>query len=99
MLGFVESKIADSERSGVMRTTQIATESSATDTGGIYQVAANIAPYYPGGGNHGGTPGTVPRNSVTGAAGALPVVGGLAKSTDVTAMRNCFRSISDQRRA
>jgi prepilin-type N-terminal cleavage/methylation domain-containing protein len=73
---------------GVMRTTQIATESAATDTGGVYQVVANILPYYPGGDNKAtGTAGTVPMNPVTGAAGANPPAGGLAKAADITAMR------------
>lgn len=72
---------------GSMRTTQIASESAATDTGGVYQVLAKIKPYYPGGENKiAGANGTVPANPVTGAT-ADPGAGGLAVATDITAKR------------
>ncbi len=72
---------------GCMRTTQIAAESSATDTGGIYGALKNIKPYYPGGDNKAtGTPGTVPANPVTGTTND-PGTGGLAVATDITKLR------------
>jgi prepilin-type N-terminal cleavage/methylation domain-containing protein len=57
-----------------MHTSQLAAESFATDSGGSYgKASADLAPYYPGGGNSiGGAAGTFPTNPMTGKINETP---------------------------
>ena len=75
---------------GNMRTTQIASESYATDSGGAYGAAVtDIQPYYPGGENKiGGTAGQYPTNPVTGVGNETPGAAGLTTSANITTARS-----------
>jgi len=69
-----------------MHTCQLATESYATDTGGIYPAAsAALAPFYPGGGNAAGsaTAGTFPTNPLTNTPNEAPAAATIANTTGV----------------
>lgn len=73
---------------GNMRTTQVAAETSATDTGGVYGPVADIDPYYPGGeGKVKGKAGKYPLNPVTGLPDEPPETGGPATQDDVNTAR------------
>lgn len=75
---------------GNMRTTQVATECYATDSGGIYAAGtALMQPYYPGGANKlGGSPGSFPTNPVTGVINEPPMPAGPVTSTAIQVLRN-----------
>jgi len=74
---------------GNMRVTQIAAESYATDSAGIYGAIANIRPYYPNGSaTIGGTNGLYPTNPVTGATNEAPILAGPSTSAGIDTMRN-----------
>jgi prepilin-type N-terminal cleavage/methylation domain-containing protein len=84
-----QNKAREASVKANMRTTQIAAESYATDTGGSYPPSAgdaNYQTYFPGGSSSqsGGTPGTYPVNPFTNANGA-PVPGPAV--TSVSALR------------
>ncbi len=81
---------------GSMRTIQIASESYATSSGGGFAAdcgPGGCGPFLPGGDNSiGGTPGSYPGNSVTGAAGVVPVPQGIATINAISQMRNAVAS-------
>lgn len=73
---------------GNMRTSQIAAESYATDAGGVYGTAAQLAPYYPGGDSKlGGAAGTLPTNPVSGTANEALIAAGPTTTAAVQALR------------
>lgn len=79
----------NSEVRGNMRTTQIAAEGYATDTGGNYGTADLIRPYYPGGNMQlGGTNGTRPRNPTNGTFDEPCLNGGPTTSAAINGVRN-----------
>lgn len=75
---------------GNMRTTQIAAESYATDSGGAYAATVNrMLPYYPGGNSQiAGTAGRYPTNPVTGVSNETPTAAGPATSAAIQVMRS-----------
>lgn len=79
---------------GNMHITQLAAESYATDTGGVYGPTVNfIQPYFPGGSSSiGGAPGTYPVNPVSGAQNEPPILAGPASSADIATLRANFPS-------
>lgn len=83
-----QTKAKTSAVRGNMRTTQIASESYATDSGGVYATTVGLAqPYYPGGGNSlAGTAGNYPMNPVDGTSVA-PGTGGPATSAAIATLR------------
>lgn len=83
-----QTKAKTSAVRGCMRTTQIAAESYATDSGGVYATNVGLQqPYYPGGGNSiAGANGNYPMNPVDGTV-AAPGTGGPATSAAIATMR------------
>lgn len=76
------------EVKGNMRTTQVAAEAYATDTGGKFADANAIAPYYPGGEMKiAGTAGLRPKNPWTGALNEATITGGPTTSPAIMALR------------
>ncbi|MBY0550238.1 MAG: type II secretion system GspH family protein [Candidatus Obscuribacterales bacterium] len=79
----------NSEVRGNMRTTQIAAEGYATDTGGNYGTADLIRPYYPGGAMQlGGTNGVRPRNPTNGTLDEPCLSGGPTTSAAINGVRS-----------
>lgn len=72
-----------------MHTTQLASESYATDTGGAYGTAAQILSFMPGGNSSAsaGAGGTWPVNPYTNVAQAIPAGTGLADTAAIAAAR------------
>ena len=71
-----------------MHTVQLAAESYATDTGGVYGTIADCKPYFPGGSSAiGGAAGKYPTNPFTNTADQTPDDAGLADSAAIQAAR------------
>jgi len=74
---------------GNMRITQIAAESYATDTAGVYGGILAISPYYPNGSaTVGGAAGRYPSNPITGVRNEQPLLAGPATSQEIVILRN-----------
>jgi prepilin-type N-terminal cleavage/methylation domain-containing protein len=72
-----------------MHTVQLAAESYATDTGGVYGTIADCAPYFPGGAsNVGGTAGTYPTNPFSNVANETPGDAGITTTAAISAARD-----------
>ena len=73
-----------------MHTGQLSSESYATDSGGSYGAAsADLAPYYPGGGNSiGGAAGTFPTNPMTGITNQTPAACAITTTAEILTYRS-----------
>jgi prepilin-type N-terminal cleavage/methylation domain-containing protein len=85
-----EQKAKTAQIKANMRVTQIASESYATDVGGVHPASAPpMLPYYPGGSTMlGGSPGAYPTNPVTGVINEPPLAAGPVTSVAIQALRN-----------